>query len=41
MSYCGWDSASKIDRIYHDIEWGIPVYDDRKQFEYLMMEVMQ
>lgn len=41
MSYCGWDSASEIDRIYHDIEWGIPVYDDRKQFEYLMMEVMQ
>ena len=41
MSYCGWDSASEIDRIYHDTEWGIPVYDDRKQFEYLMMEVMQ
>ena len=41
MSYCGWDSASEIDRIYHNTEWGIPVYDDRKQFEYLMMEVMQ
>lgn len=41
MSYCGWDSASEVDRIYHDTEWGIPVYDDRKQFEYLMMEVMQ
>lgn len=41
MSYCGWASASEIDRIYHNTEWGIPVYDDRKQFEYLMMEVMQ
>lgn len=41
MSYCGWDSASEIDRTYHDTEWGIPVYDDRKQFEHLMMEVMQ
>ncbi len=26
---------------YHDEEWGVPVHDDRKQFEYLMMEVMQ
>lgn len=26
---------------YHDNEWGVPVRDDRKQFEYLMMEVMQ
>lgn len=41
MGYCGWNSASEIDRHYHDTEWGIPVHDDRKQFEYLMMEVMQ
>lgn len=26
---------------YHDKEWGVPVHDDRKQFEFLMMEVMQ
>lgn len=41
MGYCGWDSASEIDRHYHDTEWGIPVHDDKKQFEYLMLEVMQ
>lgn len=41
MSYCGWNSASLLDRKYHDTEWGIPVHNDRKQFEYLMMEVMQ
>lgn len=41
MSYCGWNSASILDRKYHDTEWGIPVHNDRKQFEYLMMEVMQ
>lgn len=41
MGYCEWASASELDRKYHDTEWGIPVYDDRKQFEYLMMEVMQ
>ena len=26
---------------YHDEEWGVPVHDDIKQFEYLMLEVMQ
>lgn len=41
MSYCNWDKTSKINQIYHDEEWGVPVYDDTLQFEYLMMEVMQ
>lgn len=41
MEYCGWDSAFGLEKEYHDTEWGVPVYDDRKQFEYLMMEVMQ
>lgn len=26
---------------YHDNEWGVPFFDDYKQFEFLMMEVMQ
>ena len=26
---------------YHDEEWGVPLHDDRKQFEFLLMEVMQ
>ncbi len=30
-----------LDRAYHDTEWGVPVHDDRKQFEYLLMEAMQ
>ncbi len=41
MSYCNWEHTSEIDRKYHDTEWGIPVHDDKKQFEYLMLEVMQ
>lgn len=41
MSYCNWDTASEITRRYHDEEWGVPVHDDIKQFEFLMMEVMQ
>jgi len=41
MSYCNWDKTSKINQVYHDTEWGIPLHDDRGQFEYLMLEVMQ
>ena len=26
---------------YHDTEWGVPVHDDRKQFEFLMLEGAQ
>lgn len=26
---------------YHDEEWGVPLHDDHRQFEFLMMEVMQ
>lgn len=41
MEYCKACSVSKVDKLYHDMEWGVPLYDDKKQFEYLMMEVMQ
>ena len=41
MSYCNWEHTSDANRKYHDTEWGIPLHDDRRQFEYLMLEVMQ
>lgn len=41
MAYCNWGNTSPLNRKYHDEEWGIPVFDDVKQFEFLMMEVMQ
>lgn len=41
MSYCDWGTTSAENLRYHDEEWGGPVHDDRKQFEFLMMEVMQ
>ena len=41
MTYCDWGNTSELNKKYHDEEWGIPVFDDRMQFEYLMMEVMQ
>jgi len=41
MSYCSWDQSSELNIKYHDTEWGVPLHDDRGQFEFLMMEVMQ
>lgn len=41
MNSCSWCLISQKMIDYHDNEWGIPVHDDHKQFEYLMMEVMQ
>lgn len=38
---CAWcESSEKMIR-YHDEEWGLPLHDDGKQFEFLMMEAMQ
>ncbi len=41
MGYCNWSLVNEKMKKYHDEEWGIPVYEDLKQFEHLMMEVMQ
>ena len=41
MERCGWCLCNEKMIKYHDEEWGVPVRDDRKQFEFLMMEVMQ
>ena len=41
MAYCTWGHNSKQMELYHDEEWGVPVHDDQKQFEFLSLEVMQ
>lgn len=41
MERCGWCLMNERETKYHDEEWGVPVHDDRKQFEFLMLEVMQ
>lgn len=38
---CTWCCDNGINQKYHDEEWGIPLHDDRKHFEYISMEVMQ
>jgi DNA-3-methyladenine glycosylase I len=39
---CGWVGSGKpFYEEYHDTEWGVPVHDDRKHFEFLILEGAQ
>jgi DNA-3-methyladenine glycosylase I len=39
---CPWVDLSKADYVaYHDQEWGVPVHDDRRLFEFLVLEAAQ
>ena len=39
---CKWAEGVSLDYIrYHDEEWGVPAYDDRTQFEFLILEGAQ
>jgi DNA-3-methyladenine glycosylase I len=39
---CKWAEGTSLDYIeYHDKEWGVPVFDDRVQFEFLTLEGAQ
>jgi len=38
---CGWCLSDPLYISYHDLEWGVPVHDDRKQFEFLVLESAQ
>lgn len=42
LKRCDWVQLQKpYQIIYHDEEWGIPVYDDLKHFEILILEIFQ
>ena len=38
---CGWSLGSPLMIAYHDTEWGVPVHDDRKHFEFLLLDAFQ
>ncbi|NHM05899.1 DNA-3-methyladenine glycosylase I [Flavobacterium sp. CYK-4] len=38
---CAWCEKDDFYRDYHDNEWGNPVYDDDKLFEFLVLETFQ
>ena len=41
MGYCDWANGSADFKIYHDEEWGVPVFEDQKMFEHLSLECLQ
>lgn len=38
---CGWCGDDPLYVAYHDTEWGVPVHDDQKLFEFLVLEGAQ
>ncbi len=38
---CQWCVGIALYEKYHDEEWGVPVYDDQKLFEFLILETFQ
>ncbi len=41
MKRCDWVGAEPIYLDYHDDEWGVPLHDDRRLFEFLVLEAAQ
>src|SRR6476469_10371954 len=39
---CSWVNVDdQLMRYYHDREWGVPTHDDRRHFEFLVLEAAQ
>lgn len=38
---CPWPGDDPLMRAYHDEEWGVPLHDDAKHFEFLVLDGMQ
>jgi len=38
---CEWPGGDPLMLTYHDTEWGVPVFDDRKLFEFLILDAFQ
>jgi 3-methyladenine DNA glycosylase Tag len=41
MNKCTWALSSPSEEHYHDLEWGVPVHDDRLLLEFLILEGAQ
>jgi DNA-3-methyladenine glycosylase I len=38
---CAWVGEDALSIAYHDLEWGVPLHDDRRLFEFLVLEGAQ
>ncbi len=41
LNRCGWAAGDPLLLRYHDTEWGVPEHDDRRLFEFLVLETAQ
>lgn len=41
LKRCGWATDDPLYVRYHDLEWGVPLHDDAKLFEMLLLEGVQ
>jgi DNA-3-methyladenine glycosylase I len=41
LKRCGWSGQDPLLIAYHDEEWGVPVHEDNRLFEMLVLESMQ
>jgi DNA-3-methyladenine glycosylase I len=41
LNRCPWCGSDDLYVKYHDEEWGVPVHDDKKHFEFLVLESAQ
>ena len=38
---CPWPAGKALDTHYHDTEWGVPLHDDQKLFEFIILDGFQ
>jgi len=38
---CPWSLSSELMMKYHDEEWGVPIHDDKKLFEFMVLDTFQ
>ncbi|MEK7632134.1 MAG: DNA-3-methyladenine glycosylase I [Patescibacteria group bacterium] len=41
MPRCPWPGEDKLMQRYHDHEWGVPLHNDRKLFEFMVLDAFQ
>lgn len=41
IARCDWGNVNDNMRAYHDEEWGVPVHDDRRLFEFIVLDAFQ
>jgi DNA-3-methyladenine glycosylase I len=41
MNRCAWPANNPYNLEYHDKEWGVPLHDDQKLFEFMVLDAFQ